>query len=392
MFLVEIAKGLFGSNVKSDTSFFAVVRSEIIDDGKVVGYEVALGSGETDTIQCNRFCNASVGDVVQCLRKSNGEVTVVARKDGDKLVEVLNQHFYHDESGAHVVDDQQNRVDITANGMEITKGGDPIASFGESTRIGRADSDHISITPDILGFYGSASTMEVSNGGMSLKYNGDEFFKAYGGNPNEPAYEQFLTSSQSTSRSATIELKKQYESIEFKPRILVVSLLPQVEWDGAEITLQQGDTKSFTGRLGYLEGTVSYIGNTFTFSMNGAGITLAVGKYYPPTDLLSLGNGKMVVDSNGNITAPNIKIMAIEDKTEEFIVPAPTPSYFNHAIDITKEGYTPIGVLYVRSATSNCVPYRWDIDGNTVHLGMSRVATISSGSFNVYYRVLYFKN
>ena len=149
-------------------------------------YQVSLNGSDT-TVKCARLTGAHVGDVVLVTVLNNGYAVVTGCVGGDTdaedaqnialdsldiaieaqgVAEGVNEHFWYDNTGAHVTEDTQEDYQqdpstaggntlITSQGMAIRKGTTELASFGASgTVIGETANDK--------------TRTEITNNGMQI--------------------------------------------------------------------------------------------------------------------------------------------------------------------------------------------------------------------------------
>ena len=141
-------------------------------------YQVSLNGSDT-TVKCARLTGAHVGDVVLVNVLDNGYAVVTGCVGGDtdagdaldlateasgdattalNVAEGVNDHFWYDNTGAHVTEDTQEDYQqdpsnaggntlITSQGMAIRKGTTELASFSGNNGIiiGKTDEIHIGI-------------------------------------------------------------------------------------------------------------------------------------------------------------------------------------------------------------------------------------------------------
>ena len=100
------------------------------------------------------------------------------------VAEGVNEHFWHDNTGAHVTEDTQEDYQqdptnaggntlITSQGMAIRKGTKELASFGQNSIIlGEQDGNHMQINRDKLGYY--ADDVTVATTECNYGYDEDE--------------------------------------------------------------------------------------------------------------------------------------------------------------------------------------------------------------------------
>ena len=87
--LSELGKLIKPDNTNTgDISYYGQVVSKVIEDSKVVAYNVKVGDS---IIEARRTCGADVGDIVLCTTLNNGLTVVSGKLDGDADVEAAQE-------------------------------------------------------------------------------------------------------------------------------------------------------------------------------------------------------------------------------------------------------------------------------------------------------------
>ena len=106
--LSELGKLIKPDNIDTgDISYYGEVKSKVIEDDKVVAYNVQIGDS---IIEARRTCGANVGDIVLCTTLNNGLTVVSGKLDGDADVEAAQEAAAEAAASAEYVADLVNDV------------------------------------------------------------------------------------------------------------------------------------------------------------------------------------------------------------------------------------------------------------------------------------------
>ena len=214
--LTELGKLIKPDNTNTgDISYYGQVVSKVIEDSKVVAYNVKVGDS---IIEARRTCGADVGDIVLCTTLNNGLTVVSGKLDGDADIEAAQElaqsvvdradagefdgeagksayesaidggytgteeqfntdlanisqsasryiTFIDEETGIHVhnEDDLDNYIQMNADEISMYKDNIPTISLtSDDITVGDDSSTHIVITSDSLGFWQNDNTEIMS--------------------------------------------------------------------------------------------------------------------------------------------------------------------------------------------------------------------------------------
>ena len=125
--LAEIGQFLNSSKESSDRHMYGQVQAVNTDaEGKVVGYEVSLGSG-SDTVTCRKLAGAEEGDIVMVTLMKNGTSVVTGTVNGDNdaltaLIDAANAHSAATEERrvyyAYATDPSGGNFSLTNTGLQ----------------------------------------------------------------------------------------------------------------------------------------------------------------------------------------------------------------------------------------------------------------------------------
>lgn len=147
--LNDLGKLLKTEKIAPSKTMYGVVVDEIRNaEGTVTSYLVSLG-GIENVVECRKFAGANINDVVLVTLMSNGAMVVTGRRDGDG--------------------DTINFISSTQDGT---------ASINGACLDAIGNNDQVSVSEQAIAMVGTDTQMTLSNGALTLSYQGKNVLKA----------------------------------------------------------------------------------------------------------------------------------------------------------------------------------------------------------------------